>query len=104
MLLIIHLLITGFFVLLGILFAFGKGSGLIAGYNTSSPDEKAKIDEKKLCRFMAKFMFVLAACWLVAACGEIFKITILLWVGQALFFIAVIAGVIYINTGNRCKK
>lgn len=104
MLLIIHLLITGFFVLLGILFAFGKGAGLIAGYNTSSPDEKTKIDQKKLCRFMAKFMFALAACWLIAACGEIFKTTVLLWVGQALFFIAVIAGVIYINTGDRCKK
>lgn len=29
---------------------FGKGSWLIAGYNTASKKEKEKYDEKKLCR------------------------------------------------------
>lgn len=35
-----------------ILFLMGKGSFLIAGYNTSSPEQKAMYDEKKLCRVM----------------------------------------------------
>ena len=104
MLLIIHLFITGLFVLLGILFACGKGSGLIAGYNTASPHQKAKYDEKKLCKVMSKFMFILAACWLVTASSEIFKTMILLWIGQALFFVTIIVCVIYMNTGNHCKK
>ncbi|MEG0365782.1 MAG: DUF3784 domain-containing protein, partial [Coprobacillus sp.] len=35
-----------------ILFLMGKGGFLIAGYNTSSPEQKAMYDEKKLCRVM----------------------------------------------------
>lgn len=43
-------LITGLlFLALGILFFMGKGSFLIAGYNTSNKEKKAKYDEKKIC-------------------------------------------------------
>ena len=35
-----------------IMFLMGKGSFLIAGYNTSSKKEKQHYDEKKLCRLM----------------------------------------------------
>lgn len=38
------------FAALSILFLCGKGSFLIAGYNTASAKEKARYDEKKLCR------------------------------------------------------
>lgn len=38
------------FLILSILLLSGRGSFLIAGYNTSIPKEKAKYDEKKLCR------------------------------------------------------
>lgn len=38
-------------VILGIVFSKGKGSSLIAGYNTAGPEEKKKYDEKALCRF-----------------------------------------------------
>ena len=41
MLLAIHLVMTGSFVLLGVVFASGKGTGLIAGYNTATAEEKA---------------------------------------------------------------
>ncbi len=102
--LVIHLVTTAMFVLLGILFMRGKGAFLIAGYNTSSPAEKARTDEKKLCRFMGKFMFVLAGCWLVVASSEIFHTIILFWVGFALFFVAIIIGVVYANTKDRFKK
>jgi len=104
MLLAVHLTMTGVFILLGILFSFGKGAWLIAGYNTSSAAEKAKYDEKKLCKGMSKLMFALAACWLVIAASEIFKTMVLLWVGLCLFMIVVAAGLIYMNTGNRYKK
>ena len=103
MLLIIHLAVVLIFVALGVLFWNGKGAFLIAGYNTMPKTEKAKLDEKKLCRFMGKFMFVLAACWLVIASNEIFKTMVLLWVGLALFFAATLVGIIYANTGGRFK-
>lgn len=104
MLLVIHLIITALFLLLGFLFSRGKGAGLIAGYNTASPAEKAKYDEKKLCKATAKLMFALAACWLVIASSELFKTLTLLWVGLALFFVVVIVGIVLMNTGNRVKK
>ena len=61
MLLVIHLIVVCSLIVLGILFSKGKGAFLIAGYNTASAQKKAKTDEKKLCRFMGKLMFALAA-------------------------------------------
>ena len=51
MLLLIHGIIAGVLILLGVLFLNGKGSFLIAGYNTASKAEKEKMDEKKLCKY-----------------------------------------------------
>lgn len=77
---------------------------LIAGYNTTSKAEKQKTDEKKLCSFMGKMMFILAGCWLVIASSEIFKAMWLLWVGLCLFFVVCVGAVIYMNSGNRFKR
>ena len=104
MLLVIHGICIALFLALGLVFSRGKGAFLIAGYNTASAAEKEKIDEKKLCRYMAKLMFVLAACWGVIASSELFHAMWLLWLGQILFFGVVIGGVICLNTGNRLKK
>ena len=38
---------------LTVIFWSGKGSWLIAGYNTMNDKEKQKTDRKKLCRVMA---------------------------------------------------
>ena len=102
--LVTHLITIAVFLFLGILFWNGKGAFLIAGYNTSSKKEKEETDENKLCRFMGKFMFLLAACWLVIASSEIFKTMVLYWIGLGLFMVAIIAGIVYANTGDRFKK
>ena len=104
MLLVIHLIMIVVLILFGILFHFGKGSDLIAGYNTLPAEEKATYDVKKLCKYMSKLMFALAACWLIIASSEIFKKMVLQWIGLCLFMIVVLFGVIYMNTGNRFKK
>lgn len=104
MLFVIFLAIAVLFIVLGIVFASGKGAGLIAGYNTASPEEKAKIDEKKLLKAMSVFMFVLAGCFIVSASSEIFHLKLLIWIGQALFVVALIAGIIYMNKKDRFKK
>ena len=57
MLFAIYLAMTGLFVLLGVVFAAGKGTGLIAGYNTASAEEKENYDKKKLCKAMSRLMF-----------------------------------------------
>lgn len=104
MLLAIHLGIVALFLVLGIVFLKGKGALLIAGYNTASPEEKARIDEKKLCRYMGRMMLALAACWLVLASSEIFQTMVLFWVGFALFFVVIIVGIIFLNTGGRIQR
>jgi len=104
MLLIIHIVMMTLFIVLGSVFMSGKGAWLIAGYNTSSAYEKSRTDEKALCRFMGRSMFVLAACWIPICLSAVIDKMWLLWAGLGLFFIAVMVIVIYANTGNRFRK
>lgn len=55
-------IITGVFAVLSILFFTGRGSFLIAGYNTASKEQKKRYDEKKLCRLMGVSMGIIAVC------------------------------------------
>ena len=102
--LVVNLIAIAFFVLMGILFARGKGMSLIAGYNTLSPREKEKYDKEKLCKAMSGMMFLLAGTWAVAAAGVYIRSNALCWAGIALFLAVIIGGVIYMNTGDRIKK
>ena len=102
--LIAFLIVSTLFIVLGIVFASGKGANLIAGYNTASPEEKANTDEKKLLKAMSVLMFVLAGCFIISASSEIFNLKILIWTGQVLFVAALIIGLIYMNSKNRFKK
>ncbi len=102
--LIVFLGITALFVVLGIIFASGRGANLIAGYNTAPYEEKTKTDEKKLLKAMSVFMFVLAGCFLVSALSDVIHVKPLIWIGQALFAAALIAGLIYLNTGDRFRR
>ena len=104
MLLAVFLAVTALFVVLGIIFAAGKGANLIAGYNTASRKEKAKTDEKKLLKAMSVFMFVLAGCFLVSALSQVLNVKSLIWIGQALFAASLIIGLIYLNAGDRFRR
>lgn len=101
---ITYLMIVIFMAVLGIVFLCGKGAMLIAGYNTSSPEERAEMDEKQLCRFMGKFCFAMAGGWLIATVGVWLKQDSLHIAGISLFVVVIIVGLIYANTGNRFKK
>ena len=102
--LVVNLVMIALFVLLGVLFARGKGLDLIAGYNTLSAREKEKYNKEKLCKAMSRMMFLLAGTWAVAAAGVYIRSNALCWAGIALFLAVIIGGVIYMNTGNRLKK
>ena len=92
------------FLLLGVVLSLGKGAFLIAGYNTASKAEKAKYDEKALCRFMGKIMFAMAGCQGIMALGILVVGMWLFWVGIAAFLAVAFGTVIYANTGNRFRK
>lgn len=55
---------------LSIILISGHGSSLISGYNTASEEEKAKYDEKKLCRTMGMGMAVIAVLILIMGLFE----------------------------------
>lgn len=46
-------------IIFGIVLCCGKGADLIAGYNTASPTEKARWDEKALCRGVGVLLLVM---------------------------------------------
>lgn len=99
-----HIVIAILFLLLGIVFMRGKGAFLIAGYNTLSKKEKAKYDEKELCKFMGKSMFALAFSIFLWGLSDLVNIPILFNIGLTLFIGTIIFIIIYGNTQNRFKK
>ena len=70
----------------------------------TSKAEKARYDEKALCRFMGKIMFALAGCQGIMALGILVVGMWLFWVGIAAFLAVAFGTVIYANTRNRFQK
>lgn len=109
---VIFILILALVMLICGLFLFqGKGSWLIAGYNTSSEEEKSKYDKMKLCKSMGIFcaglsiMLCIVAffCFLVET-GRMLEQDLLpvAWIFLTLLISGVIAEMIYTN--KYCKK
>ena len=101
---VIQLAFIALLVILGIVFSKRKGSFLIAGYNTGGAEEKKKYDEKALCRFMGKLMFILAGCYAVIMFATVLDRTEFIWGGIVLILVICVWAVIYANTGNRFRK
>ncbi len=67
---IILWLIGGGMAVLSLVLLSGRGSGLIAGYNTMSPDKKRRYDETRLCKTMGAGLAVTTGVYLA---GLIFE-------------------------------
>lgn len=91
-------------VILGFVFLNGRGSFLIAGYNTMSPEEKENYDTVSLCKFMGKMMFTLSFSMLFWILSVAYEVNWLFELGLVLFIGIIVFMLIYINTGNRFKK
>ncbi|MUV38939.1 hypothetical protein JNUCC1_02811 [Lentibacillus sp. JNUCC-1] len=102
------ILIYGFIivlmVMLGIVFSLGKGSSLIAGFNTMSEEEKAKYDVTALSKFMGKIMFTLAFSVVLQLISQIYEKDWLFYISLVLLVGAIIFLLVYVNTGNRFRK
>lgn len=96
--------IIGLFIFLGIVFSMGKGAFLIAGVNTMSKEEKAKYNIPALCKFMGKFMFVIAFSILLFALGEVFEKNVLFIIGQVILYVSIAFTLIYMNVSKKFKK
>ena len=84
-----------FFIVMGVVFATGKGLNLISGYKNAPQSEKDRYDEKKLSQGFSLTMFVFAGCMLLAIAGELIQMKLLSYIGYAaliiLSFVMVIA-------------
>ena len=59
--------IIALMLILSVVLLSGRGAFLIAGYNTSSPNNKAKYNEKRLCRVIGGGLGTAALIMAVAA-------------------------------------
>ena len=96
----------GVMLIFGILIRVFNLSGLIAGYNTASPQEKARYNEKELTRFVG---LMLIACGILLVAGGLIGVLYPAGVlapltAWGLFLIIIVSGVIYVNTNARFKK
>ena len=91
-------------IVFGIILCSGRGVDMIAGFNTSSPEERAKWDEKALCRGVGILLFVIVGCCILTTVGAILDVPVLEWGGLALCAVLTLCGLIYINKSKRFKK
>lgn len=92
------------FLIMGLVLLSGRGAWLIAGYNTMSPEEKARYDEKALCRSMGWMLLAMAACWGLLCLGLALDIVLLQGLGMLLFLICTLVGCVYLNRSPRIRK
>lgn len=100
----VYLMIMLPFLIFAIVLSQGKGTFLIAGFNTMSQEDKKQYDEKALAKFMGKMMYRYCFCVLLWILDEIFHTQWLFSVGLVLFVALTIFLMVYVNTGNRFKK
>lgn len=92
------------FFIIGVVFSFGKGAFLVAGFNTMSAEEKEKYNSIALCKFMGKMMFSLCASMVFWVVAVVYNEDSLFIIGLILFMMIIISGLIYMNIGNRFIK
>jgi len=100
------------FLVIGIFLLCGKGSWLIAGYNTASEEEKAKYDKKKLCKgtggvtlTVSVLLYIMAFLGYRVESGLMDEQKMLPFaiVFVAVIFLAIILDFIYINKNCKIK-
>ena len=90
------------FAVLSVIFLSGHGSGLIAGYNTSSKNEKSKYDAKKLCRVAGGGMTVITIFLFVVSVWEDVLPAAAAYFFLLLFIVDCVVMIVLMNTV--CKK
>lgn len=103
----IFLLIALIISIIGWLVKFKGVTWLISGYNTASKEKKQEYDKEKLCKYFGNFLFTLASSysfWGITLLIFPQHTDLLLWYGFISSFIVIVAGIIYLNLGNKLKK
>ncbi|MCL2810845.1 MAG: DUF3784 domain-containing protein [Clostridia bacterium] len=94
--------IGGLIIVLAIVLLTGRGSFLLAGFNTMSKDQKAKYDAQALSKFMGKILLPISILTPFTAIESM--ISWFPWVFFAITMGLCIFAVIYVNAGSRFRK
>ena len=97
----------GLFVFLGILFFFGKGKFLIAGYNTLTKEQKERINTKALTKLVSLLMFVAALSMVFLVLDDLYpnnSFTFIKSMLSILTTLIIVVGIIYMNISKRFRK
>lgn len=89
-------------VIMSITLLSGHGSWLIAGYNTASKEDKAKYNEKKLCRVIGIGMMIITLLILIAELFE--KVLPSNFTVVMIIIIIIDVAAIEITSNTICKK
>ena len=103
----VYFLPMSLLLLTGWLIKYKKATWLISGYNTASYEKKQQYDIEKLCKHMGNFLFVLASIFFSMAIISVLigkYSSLIAVIGICVLAVAVVCGIIYLNTGNRVKK
>ena len=82
----------------------GHGADLIAGFNTASPEEKAKWNKQALCRGVGAILLLGMLLIELTVVGGALGLMPLVWIPLALFFVVIVLGVVWINRDRRFRK
>lgn len=94
--------VFGIFFVIAVVLLSGHGAGLIAGYNTASKEEKAKYDEKKLCRVTGAGMMIIAI--LILIMTLFINVLPAVFAYVSLVIVVVDAVAIIVISATCCKK
>lgn len=94
-------ILSAMLAILAVVFFMGKGTFLIAGYNTASQEEKAKYDEKKLGKVMGTGMIAIA--FILVICG-ILNFQFPVWIMPVAIIAVTVIMVILSNTICKNKE
>lgn len=89
------------FLVLGVVFACGKGTFLIAGYNTLPEEKKAQYDARRILKSMSRMMFSCVGCMAVGILGSIVDAPWLVVLGIVLTVLVIVFFLIRINRESK---
>jgi len=102
---IILLSTVPFLIISAYMMATGKGSFLVAGYNTSSPAKRAQYKEQELTKAVGTLMFFFLLLLILAIESMVaLQNMTLFWALIIISTAFILAGLIYINTNSRFRQ
>ena len=99
-----NIVVVVLMVLVSIIMLSGKGSILIAGFNTKSKEEKEKYDTISLSKFSGKVFLMTAGMMFLSGIETLTELTWFWPVWAICLALLLGTSIVYMNTGNRFKK